>query len=315
MHYFIIHQGSDYETYVEPIINRWSGEYFPFKASVLKGTSENSDWHGDARAKIRSADKVIYIVSDKSNINVNIDWELETAFAEKKEIYVYNPNKAWLLNKVLEDAKSKVKEEITEKGEVVFTKNKQKFFLLNDCEIKKRFEEDEKYLSNYLETKFEKSEKIEDIMLKQYEMFVETSEELVRRKQNVNNYYITMNSLLIGIITGALTMEEKVNLGETSIEASIVVVCLLSLVGGIICFSWNSVLQSYADLNSSKMTIISYIESKLAYNLYDTEWQLVSKKMGNRKYKSFSKKERFISKLFLGMYVILLIIGIGLLFI
>ncbi|MBO7318974.1 MAG: hypothetical protein J6V06_03010, partial [Clostridia bacterium] len=103
---------------------------------------------------------------------------------------------------------------------------------------------------------------------------------------------------------------EELNVFGVSIMFASVIICLSAFVGGIVCFSWHSLIQSYADLNSSKMKIISYIETQLTYNLYDTEWQLVSNKTGNKKYKSFSKKEMFVAKLFFSLYVIMFIIGI-----
>ena len=305
MHYFIIHSGCDYGS-VKELISIWSEEFPKLKCSVLKGTK--SDWHDDARAKIRGAEKVIYIVGEKSGVSENIDWELGVAIEENKELYVYKLKDEYPLNKILEESgKGTVMEKGDKDGEVIFSSKKQKVFVADDDTIKDRFKDDEEYISSILEARNLQNL---DVAMKQYEMFVETSEELVRRKQNVNSFYITLNSVIISMIIAAFAIPGSLTAFGLEIMLASIIIFLSSAVGGIVCVSWISLLQSYADLNSSKMKIISYIETQLAYNLYDTEWQLVSNKTGNRKYKSFSKKEKLIAKLFLGLYVVLILAGV-----
>lgn len=305
MHYFVIHSGDDFED-VQSLIDKWSAEFARLRCSVLKGTK--SDWHDDARAEIRGADKVIYIVGKTSGANENIDWELGVALEEGKEIYVYKLKEEYALNKVLENNKRRAEVHKGEKdGELIFSQNKRKVFVTDDRQLHSKFSDDDEYISSHLETEQKKDD---GVVLKQYEMFVETSEELVRRKQTVNSFYITLNSVIIGVVLAAFAVTQEVEVFGHSVSFASLIICMTSLMGGIVCFSWYSVLQSYADLNSSKMKIISYIETQLAYNLYHTEWQLVSKRMGNRKYKSFSKKEMFIAKLFLAFYAALLVAGV-----
>ncbi len=305
MHYFIIHSGKDYDE-VKVLIDKWGEELTRFKCSVLKGTQ--SDWHDDARAKIRGAEKVIYIVGESSGASENIDWELGVALEENKDIYVYKLKKDYPLNKILEQSKSKTSIEKGDKdGEFIFSQNKQKIFIADNNKIFNMLLDDENYIASHLDSRLQDNL---DIAMKQYEMFVETSEELVRRKQTVNSFYITLNSVIISVILAAFALSDKLEVFGCSVGYSTIITCLSSVVGGIVCFSWYSVIQSYADLNSSKMKIISYIETQLAYNLYDTEWQLVSNKTGNKKYKSFSRKEKFIAKLFMGLYVLLFLTGI-----
>ncbi len=310
MNYFIIHAGNDYEA-VKHLIELWSSESKYAKFSVLKSTK--TDWYDDAHAKIRSAHKIIYVVGETSGKNKNIDWELETAVAENKEIYVYPLDSTYALNQILKKTiEAPHVESGSIDGEIVYSQRNSKIILLADEQIKNKFTEDDRYLADRLIAS--QNDNL-DVALKQYEMFVETSEELVRRKQNVNSFYITINSLIVSIIMATFALSNKITLLDISISVSSVVVCISALLGIIVCSSWHSLLQSYADLNSSKMKIISYIESHLAYNLYDTEWELLSNKIGNKKYKSFSKKEKLIAKLFLGLYAALFITGICLSFI
>ena len=310
MHYFIIHSGDDYESRVQPLLKQWSQNLNRFKCSVL--TSDKEDWHDDARAKIRGAEKVIYIVGEKSATSEHIDWEIKVTFEEKKKIYVYKLSDNYPLNDILISAKEKGQVLSGDKdGELVFTSIKNSVILADDEKMRQVLREDDEYIANHLES----SNPDPSIMMKQYEMFVETSEELVRRKQNVNSFYITLNSLIVSIVLAAFTFADKFTLFGVHVKYATIIICLSSLVGSIVSLSWHSLIQSYADLNGSKMKIIAYIETQLAYNLYDTEWQLVAQKNGNKKYKSFSAKEKFIAKLFLILYAVLFFAGVLLSFI
>ena len=305
MHYFIIHSGGDYKTRVAPLLEKWSNGLSRFKCSVL--TSDKEDWHDDARAKIRGAEKIIYIVGEESAKSENIDWELKAAFEENKQIYVYMLSADYPLNKIISSIKEKTHIVGGDKdGELVFSSAKDRVLIADDEKIGAMLRDDDGYIANHLES----SRQDLEVAMKQYEMFVETSEELVRRKQNVNSFYITLNSLIVSIILAAFTFTESFTVMGVAIKYASIIICLSSLVGAIVSLSWHSLLQSYADLNGSKMKIISYIETQLAYNLYHTEWQLVSQKKGNKKYKSFSAKEKFIAKLFLVLFAILFTMGI-----
>lgn len=305
MHYFIIHSGDDYESRVKPLLEEWSEGLSRFRCSVL--TSDKEDWHDDARAKIRGAEKIIYIVGPKSAASTNIDWEINTAFEERKEIYVYKLSPDYALNSILDSVKDNARIFSGDKdGEFVISSAKDRFLVADGEKMRQVLMDDDSCISQYLES----SSQDPDVMIKQYEMFVETSEELVRRKQTVNSFYITLNSLIISVVLAAFSFAQNFSMLGLQIKYSTLIICLLSVVGAIVCVSWHSLIQSYADLNGSKMKIISYIETQLAYNLYHTEWQLVSQKKGNKKYKSFSAKEKLIAKLFLGLYAILFLTGL-----
>jgi hypothetical protein len=145
-------------------------------------------------------------------------------------------------------------------------------------------------------------------------MFVETSEELVRRKQSVNTFYVTLNSILLSAVVSILCASSEAELFKNPLVVY-VLSAVLSVMGVVICCSWITLLRSYADLNASKMAIIGCIEEHLALKLYDTEWAILTRKIGNKKYKSFTVKEIAVAKIFLALYVITVASCIVLLFI
>ena len=94
-----------------------------------------------------------------------------------------------------------------------------------------------------------------------------------------------------------------------------VVSSFLAVIGVVICWSWITLLISYADLNASKMAIISCIEERLALKLFDTEWALLTRRIGKRKYQSFTVKEIGVAKIFLVLYVVLILACVALILI
>ena len=124
----------------------------------------------------------------------------------------------------------------------------------------------------------------------------------------------------VGYIIGRLLSRESYHTENVStakasalfgaVNVSLVFSVFAALIGSVVCFSWLSVLRSYADLNASKMRIIEYIEDNLALRLYETEWAVLTKIIGKRKYKSFSKKERFVAILFCVLYGLIIVLGI-----
>ena len=134
----------------------------------------------------------------------------------------------------------------------------------------------------------------------QYKMFQKTSEDLVARRQSVSSFYISVNSALVallGIVMGLVEMPTK-----------IYVMLFMCLTGIILDFSWIRILEAYGTLNAAKMKVIHLIEEQLPVALYDTEWRVMSDKLNNRKYVSFTNSEKRIPKIFAGVYAIVILV-------
>lgn len=311
MKYFVIHSGLDWKKSVEQLIQSWTIQCNDAQFIVLNG--KQSDWIGDATAKIRQADKIIYIVGETSHKSENIDLEITIALKEKKQIFIYKLNDEYALNKCLEplvQSKNKMKGDV--EGEIVYTLHRNPIILLDSSSIVDFLQTD---INESLEGLPAKNFKDMNQLLEQYKLFVETSEALVKRKQTVNSFYVTLNSFLLGAVITVISASNDLPILFGYIKTSSLVSIFTSLIGFVVCFSWISLLSSYADLNSSKMKIIGWIEKNLAVNLYDTEWAVMTQKVGKRKYKSFSKKEMLVAFLFGILYILMLILGIVLAFI
>ena len=73
---------------------------------------------------------------------------------------------------------------------------------------------------------------------------------------------------------------------------------VVAVFGIVLDVSWMKILDSYAILNSSKMKIIELIEKRLPASIYDKEWEVMSNKLNNRKYVSFTESEKRIPRIF-----------------
>ena len=306
MKYFVIHSGKDWENHVKPLIETWLS-YCDNKSKfiVLNGTQE--DWLGDATAKIRQAEKIIYVIGENSSKSENIEKELSIALHEKKPIYIYKLSENYEVNKVLENGLNDSYVEIGElNGELILHKGLSNIVLLKPETVDSILKKDSlEIIEDLPGISFNDDVKL----LEQYKIYVKTSEDLVKRKQTVNGFYVTLNSVLLGAIISILCAVGDLPL-LGSVNICWIISCFAAIIGVVICYSWLSILDSYSTLNSSKMKVIINIEKHLALNLYDTEWAFVTQKLGNKRYKSFSQKEKFIAYLFGSLYIILVALGI-----
>jgi len=192
-------------------------------------------------------------------------------------------------------------------GEIIIGKAKEQVFLLSDDELKHRMEDDSQEVEKILKGG-NYSDK--EILMEQYKMFVQTSEDLVSRKQTVNTFYVTLNSILLGAIVSIVCAVGDIMTVAGDNFVIYIIAAFLSVIGVVICCSWMTLLTSYSDLNASKMAIINCIEERLALKLFDTEWALLTRRIGNKKYRSFTVKELAVAKIFVALYVLIMIAAI-----
>ena len=286
MNVFVIHSGKDREE-VEKNLSSIKQACHSFNPLVLK--NGGIFWKVDAKKKIKKSQMVLFFVGESSHKSENIDWEIHTAIKLKKPIYTVKMNEAFTLNVSLE-----VIDPFSGQKRLY---SKQSDFNSITSLIKKHESGEDKVFNQDIDS-IDKS-----ILLEQYKMFLQTSEDLVSRRQSVNNFYISINSALMGAF-GIIWALDILSIYKffTGI--------LLSVIGIILSFSWIKLLASYGDLNSSKMKIISYIEKQLPASLYDAEWAALSDKLNKRKYVSFTNSEKRVPALFIAVYLLVSICGV-----
>ena len=150
--------------------------------------------------------------------------------------------------------------------------------------------------------KLEKEENINKLF-EQYKLFLNSSELLMQRRQGVNSFYITANTILITLFGAVVALKLDLNY-------ALLIAFGLTLVGVFLTVSWETILSSYGQLNKSKIAVISIIEKKLPVSLFDAEWEVLSESIKDQNYKSFTESEIRNAKLFRRLYfVVMLVIG------
>lgn len=139
-----------------------------------------------------------------------------------------------------------------------------------------------------------------DHLFEQYKLYIESAEKTSDRRQQANNYFITINTALISLIGLSFQIEFFESLARIK--------SVLALVGIMICFIFWNLLRSYRQLNTGKFAVIHEIEETLPLTLYKYEWEVLGKGEDKKKYYPFSHIELLIPWAFGIIYAILFII-------
>lgn len=124
----------------------------------------------------------------------------------------------------------------------------------------------------------------------QYKMYVESAEKISDRRQNANNFFLTINTALISVIGLSFQIKAFDDYGWTR--------GLLAILGIIICIIFWYLLRAYKQLNSGKFKVIHEIEQALPMSLYKYEWKILGEGKDKNKYYPFSHIELLIPWVF-----------------
>jgi hypothetical protein len=140
-----------------------------------------------------------------------------------------------------------------------------------------------------------------NILLEQYKLYVETAENVSKKRQTANTYFLSLNSFLL-ILSGYLTTIK-------TIRFQLLVFIIISA-GIFICTFWISNLQSYRSLNSAKYKLIHEMEKQLPIKLFDEEWTLLGRGENKKTYLKLSVVEQRVPIIFIILYGLILNLSI-----
>lgn len=136
-------------------------------------------------------------------------------------------------------------------------------------------------------------------VLEQYRLFVETEERLVSRRQEENRFFLTVNALLVTVISVLI----RQNISDREAAAGVL---LLGLAGIVLCYAWRAIIESYKTLNASKFQIIERFEAQLPARMFGAEWE-AAERAG---YEPFTKIERRVPLVFGSLFVVASLAGL-----
>lgn len=136
-----------------------------------------------------------------------------------------------------------------------------------------------------------------EVLMEQYKLFVDTSERLVARRQVVNAFFLSVNTLALSAI--GLVAKEV----QTSPLVAIGVVAI-SIAAIMLCVAWKTLVRSYAQLNRGKFAVIDRLEDRLPAALFRAEWAALGAGKDPKSYKPFTYTEAVVSNIFMVIYVL-----------
>lgn len=134
----------------------------------------------------------------------------------------------------------------------------------------------------------------QDHVLEQYKLFVSTSQQISERRQQSNNFLLTLSSSLVTLFVAFLS-----TFGPDRRNA------LIPIAGLFVCFVWHSLVQSYKHLNTAKFEVIHEMEEQLPIALFRHEWYVCGHGKDKDKYIPLTHLERWIPWMFGILFVAL----------
>ena len=141
-------------------------------------------------------------------------------------------------------------------------------------------------------------------LLEQYQLYVQSAENVSARRVQSSRYLLTLNAALV-----ALYGFQSAGFGQ-SYWALVVPV-----VGVPVSLLWYLIIKSHANLNRVKFDLIHEFERHLPAAMYRYEWQLAEDGKG-KSYRAVTAIEKWIPILFailhvvLGIFIVLSLVGI-----
>lgn len=97
-----------------------------------------------------------------------------------------------------------------------------------------------------------------DDIFKQYELMVNSAQQVTTWRQTTNGFYITFNTAILALLSGIL--------GTPDVSHS-----LLGVVGVAVSFFWYMHIDYFAKLNKAKFRVIGKMEDELTFKMYQDE--------------------------------------------
>ena len=142
-----------------------------------------------------------------------------------------------------------------------------------------------------------------DALLTQYRMFVDTSEALVSRRQAVNTFFLSVNSIILTVV-GLLLRDGM----SGDLESGALVG--LGLGGVTLCFVWRRLITSFRQLSKGKFDVIHALERRLPSRVFTAEWAALGYGEDPSKYMPFTRTEAYTPFIFGAIQGSVLIAGV-----
>lgn len=266
---FISYSFQDYHE-VQQIMESVRGIH-SLKCIYLKHRVINPFWKKRAEHCLSKSDCILCVISSNSISSKYVLWEIELAEKLGKRIYFLFKDKTRLddmdafhfeaVNSVFEAQNRFMESERNEFERILF--NKDRGFDIN-----------------------------EHTFFEQYKIMVASSEKLIKRRQVVNTFFLTLN---LGICSAVGITVTK--------DGNSVFLLILSIIGFIASYSWRKTIKSFGQLNAGKFKVINTMEKYLSASIFKAEWIALGEGKDKDKYSTFTNVEQNMPNILAVIYL------------
>lgn len=126
-----------------------------------------------------------------------------------------------------------------------------------------------------------------EILLEQYKLYVEMADRISARRGQTNNFYISILSGILALLS--ITLDNQL-----LVPYQTPVIFSISLLGISLNILWNINIRSYRQLNSGKFEVIHEMEKQLPFACFDREWELLGRGKVGKKYLQLTVIEKYV---------------------
>jgi hypothetical protein len=124
-----------------------------------------------------------------------------------------------------------------------------------------------------------------------YKLLVDMADKVSQRRQNANNFYLSVNSGIIGASAYI-----------SAIDHGAINIIVISVAGLLVSALWKRNIDSYKDLNSSKFHVITELEKALPLSAFAVEWDVLERGENKSRYRPFHTVEVLVPFIFIGVH-------------
>jgi hypothetical protein len=138
-----------------------------------------------------------------------------------------------------------------------------------------------------------------DDLLEYYKLLAQNTEQLAARRQNLNSFFLSINSLLMAGV-GFLGKDAFTATHRHGIIGICSMIMVLGLVGLIICRNWDALIKSYGQMIHSNLVVSKQMERHMIAAIITAQFSIHGKD-----FLSLAGVEAAVAKAFMSLYTIL----------
>jgi len=137
------------------------------------------------------------------------------------------------------------------------------------------------------------------VFLEQYKSYLEYIDKVSERRQNANSFFLSLNTGVCALLGYIFSKDSAPELKS--------LIWVLPIAGIFLSYFWYRLVTSYSQLNSGKFAVLHLMEKYLPAAPYRAEWVAMGEGKDKSLYTPLTHLEIWIPRLFILMYLVLMI--------